>query len=155
MTSQTGQQIITILPNISNSKRYQAMAFGQLIKNSVRNIFLQFFLLFKASGQHLSFDIFSWTLTWTYHKNKLYNISDCWYRDKIIKGSRTSFPTSFCAWYFKKSFLMLYSINWPIFIFLLSLLLEILGNMCIVCCSVCDVINFKIDHTFLSTRFST
>ena len=77
MTSQTGQQIITILLNIPNSKRYQAMTFGQLIKNSVRNIFLQFFLLFKVSGQHLSFDISSWTLTWTYHKNKLYSISDC------------------------------------------------------------------------------
>ena len=41
MTSQTGQQIITIhvLPYISRSKGNQAMKFGQLIKYSVRNIF--------------------------------------------------------------------------------------------------------------------
>ena len=43
MTPQTGQQIIKahILPNISRSKSNQAMEFGQLIKYSVRNIFLQ------------------------------------------------------------------------------------------------------------------
>ena len=43
MTPQTGQQIIKghILPNISRSKGNQAMEFGQLIKYSVRNIFLQ------------------------------------------------------------------------------------------------------------------
>ena len=43
MTSKTGQQAITIhmLPNISRSKGNQAMEFGQLIKYSVRNIFLQ------------------------------------------------------------------------------------------------------------------
>ena len=42
MTSQTGQQIITIhiLPKISTSKDNQAMKFGKLIKYSVRNIFL-------------------------------------------------------------------------------------------------------------------
>ena len=43
MTSQTGQQIITIhaLPNISRSKGNQAMKFGQLIKYSMINIFLR------------------------------------------------------------------------------------------------------------------
>ena len=42
MTSQPGKQIITmhILPNDSRSKDNQAMKFGQLIKYSVRNIFL-------------------------------------------------------------------------------------------------------------------
>ena len=42
-TSRTGQQIITIhiLPNISRSNDNHAMKFGQLIKYSVRNIFLQ------------------------------------------------------------------------------------------------------------------
>ena len=80
MTSQAGQQTIAIriLPNISRSKGNQAMKFGQLIKYSTRNIFLEnhaekelgrqvqgiswFFkkVLFKveASGQHLSFKIF-------------------------------------------------------------------------------------------------
>ena len=43
MTSQTGQQVITIhiLTNISRSKDNQTIKFGQLIKYSVKNIFLQ------------------------------------------------------------------------------------------------------------------
>ena len=43
MTSQTGQQIITIhiLPNISRSKSNQAIKFGQLIEYNVRYSFLQ------------------------------------------------------------------------------------------------------------------
>ena len=43
MTSQTGQQIITIhiLPNISRSKENQVMKFGQLAKYDKRNIFLE------------------------------------------------------------------------------------------------------------------
>ena len=81
MTSQTGQQIITIhiLPNNSTSKGNQTVKFGQLIEYSVSNIFLQkqcrkggketssrpLFSFFKnslykvkASGQHLSFNKF-------------------------------------------------------------------------------------------------
>ena len=43
MTSQTGQQIITIhiLPNISRSKDNQAMKFGQLIDYNMENTFLE------------------------------------------------------------------------------------------------------------------
>ena len=43
MTSQNGQQIITIhiLPNTSRDKGNQAMKFGQLIEYNVRNFFLQ------------------------------------------------------------------------------------------------------------------
>ena len=43
MTSQPGQQIITIdtLPNISQSKGKQAIKFGQLIECNKRNVFLQ------------------------------------------------------------------------------------------------------------------
>ena len=43
MTSQIGQQIITIhiLPNISRSKDNQEMKFVQLIECNVRNIFLR------------------------------------------------------------------------------------------------------------------
>ena len=42
MTSQTGQQIITIhiLPNISTSKGNQGIKCGQLIKYKVRYIFV-------------------------------------------------------------------------------------------------------------------
>ena len=43
MTSQIGQQIITIhiLPNISRSKGNQKMTFGQLIEYNLRNIVLE------------------------------------------------------------------------------------------------------------------
>ena len=43
MTSQTGQQIITIhiLLNISKSKSNKTMKFGQLILYNMRNIFLE------------------------------------------------------------------------------------------------------------------
>ena len=43
MTSQTGQQIITvhILPNISRSKGNQTMKFGQSVEYNMRNIFLE------------------------------------------------------------------------------------------------------------------
>ena len=43
----------------------------------------------------------------------------------------TSLPASFSAWYLKKN-ILLYCNNWPIFIVCLSLLREILGNVCIV-----------------------
>ena len=45
MTSQTGQQVITIyiLFNISRSKGNQAMKFGPLISSNMRNIFLEIF----------------------------------------------------------------------------------------------------------------
>ena len=77
MTSHTEQQIITIkiLHNISRSKDNQAMKFGQLIKkvvsrnqaeNEVAKLVSGLFLFLKkslckvkASGQHLSFNIFS------------------------------------------------------------------------------------------------
>ena len=80
MASQTRTQIITIyiLPNISRRKGNQTMTFGQLIEYNMRNGFLQNhvetetgrllpepFSFFKkalyevkASGQHLSFNIF-------------------------------------------------------------------------------------------------
>ena len=43
MTSQTGQQVISIhvLPNFSSTKGNQATKFGQLIKFTVRDIFLK------------------------------------------------------------------------------------------------------------------
>ena len=41
MTSQTEQQIITIMPNISRSKGHQTMKFGQLTGSNTRKIFLE------------------------------------------------------------------------------------------------------------------
>ena len=48
--------------------------------------------------------------------------------------------------FLRKIFLMLYSINWPNLIVRLPLLLEILGNMCIVivCFPVYNIINCEI-----------
>ena len=56
----------------------------------------------------------------------------------------------------KKIFLTRYFDNWLNFIAWLSFLLEILGNMCIViiCCSVCEVINFEVNLSFLIKLFS-
>ena len=49
--------------------------------------------------------------------------------------------------FWRKSFVTLYSINWPNFIVRLTLLLGILGNMyiIIVCFPGCDVIDFEIN----------
>ena len=46
---------------------------------------------------------------------------------------------------------MLYSINWPNFIACLTLLLHVSHNMhiVIICCPVCDIINFEINFSFL------
>ena len=64
-------------------------------------------------------------------------------------------PTHFIYNFSRKIFLTLQSINWPIFIACLPLLLEILGNMniVIICCPVCDVINFAINPRFLIKPF--
>ena len=52
-------------------------------------------------------------------------------------------------------FLMLYSVNWPHFVAWLSLLLEMLGKLCIaiVCFPGCDVIRFEINLIFLIKSF--
>ena len=53
--------------------------------------------------------------------------------------------------FWRKIFLLLYSINWPNVIVWLLLLCEIFGNMCIafVCKQSCDVMNFEINLIFL------
>ena len=55
MTSQAGQQIITIhiFPNISRSKDSQTKKFGQLIEHNMRNIFLE--KLYTKYGAEASF----------------------------------------------------------------------------------------------------
>ena len=73
----------------------------------------------------------------------------------FIKGSWTGFLTTFCVWFFKKNISHVTFFNWPNFFTWLSLLLEILGYMCIViiCCPVCDVIYFQINLSFLIKPF--
>ena len=95
-----GERSHHLLPNVWRSNGNQSVKFGRLIKDSLRNIFqkscrqcgretssrpLCFLkrLFVKAIGQHLSFNIFWLTSTWTYSKNKFYNISDCWSRETL------------------------------------------------------------------------
>ena len=76
---------------------------------------------------------------------------------KIKKGlefvSLPHFPHNF----WRKIFLLLYSINWPNFIVWLHLLCEILGNMCIeiVCKPGCDVMNFEVVNLSNQAFFRT
>ena len=53
--------------------------------------------------------------------------------------------------FWKKKVLTLYSIKWPIFVVWLSLLFEILDNMCIlvIWCAFNGIINFEIKHSIL------
>ena len=60
--------------------------------------------------------------------------------------------------FWRKIFILLYSINWPRFIAWLLLLCEILGNMCIAIIFKpgCDVMNFEINLIFpIKPFFST
>ena len=68
----------------------------------------------------------------------------------FIKGSGTSFSTTFCVWFFKENIS-----HGPNFIVWLPFLLEILSNMCIwtICCPVCDAIKFEIYHSSLIKLF--
>ena len=59
--------------------------------------------------------------------------------DFLKKGLGLASPPHCVYDFARKIFLMIYSINWQTFIVWLPLLLEILGNLCIViiCCPVC------------------
>ena len=147
MMSHTRLQIITIhiLANIASSKGNKIMKFGQLINHSVINTLLQKSCI--KWGKETS----SRPLV-----NKLHNISDCWFRDIpninfLQNGVWLASPPHFSLGFLRKTFPMLYSISLPNFIVCLCLLLEILGNMCIVivCCSAYDVINFETNNSFL------
>ena len=95
-----------------------------------------------------------------YNINKLCKTLDYWSRamlnfDFLEKSLGLVSPPHFEYDFSRKIFLILYSINWPNFTVLLSLLLEILGNMCIaiVCFPGCDVMNFEIILIFLIKPF--
>ena len=155
---------IHILPNISRNKGNQTMKFGQLIGYNMKNIFLEKSLI-KCGKRPLSKDPLSpdpflknqnWAYLWInslkfytfsfncmpswglakYIETKLQNT--CFYLMLFFlkkKRSGTNLPASFSAWFSRKIFLLLHSINSTNFIAWMPLLLEILGNMCIV--SVC------------------
>ena len=73
----------------------------------------------------------------------------------FVKGLELASPPHFVYDFSRELFLMLCSITWSNFVAWWPLLLEILSNMCIViiCCPVCDVINFEIKHSFLIKTF--
>ena len=74
---------------------------------------------------------------------------------KIRRALELVFPGHFPHNFWRKTFLLLYSINWPSFIVWLPLLCEILGNMCIaiVCKPGCDIMNFEVNLIFLIKPF--
>ena len=165
--------------NISRIKGNQTTKFGQLIeynkgstlfKNHAENeagklvprcfLFFKKALLGKSKWSAAWFHYISIALKLVYNKNKLLKTLHYWSRDVLNfdfldKGLGIVFSPHFVYDFSIKMFLMLYSINWPNFIFWLSLLLEILGNLCVA--SVyqpgCDVINFKINLIFLIKPF--
>ena len=75
--------------------------------------------------------------------------------DFLEKDLGIASPPHFVYDFSKKIFFMLYFTNWPNFIASLSLLLDILINMCIAiaCFPGCDVRNFEIKLIFLIKPF--
>ena len=158
MTSQPGQQIIAIqfLPIILRCKSNQTMKLSQLIEHTKINIFLYklcrkwrretssrpFFKICLIWGKNkwsaAYFQCISIALNLGYNK-KLHKALDYWFRDMLNFNFWEKSPRLVCPPHFVDNFsrkmLLLYSINWPNFIVWLPLLLEILGNMCII--SVC------------------
>ena len=104
----------------------------------------------KAKGQH---NIFWWLSTWRYNKTNWITVllikryAQFWYFRKDFGNPS---PSHLAYDFSRKMFLTLYSINWWNFIIWLSLLLEMLDNMCIaiVCFPGCDAINFEITVSF-------
>ena len=74
---------------------------------------------------------------------------------KIKRGLELVFLPHFLHNFWRKIFLLLYSINWPNFIVWLPLSCEILGNMriAIACKPSCDVLNFEVSLIFLIKPF--
>ena len=112
----------------------------------------------KASAQHLSINKFRYGSTWTFNKNFFYYfrlLIQKYDQFRFCESVSDPYPPHFVYYFSIKIFLVLYSVNWPNFIVWLPLLLEILGNICIViiCCPVCDVIKVEINHSFLTKPF--
>ena len=109
----------------------------QLFKNDEKRFSFHFVLeiftfLWKASGQHLVFDILV-DLNSKYNKNKLYDKSVCWFR-------YAQFWVFIWDWVwdhilcmiFQEKYFSCYILSTDQIWFWLPLLLEILANMCIV-----------------------
>ena len=150
------------------------MKFGQLIEHNVRNVFLQkscrkwvwetslgLLSVFKkalykvkASCCHLSFHIFWQISTWVYTKVNFITLQtvdpEIYWISLLVSLQRyteTSFPATFCVWFLKKNVshvLLNDQISLPDCLYFL---------IALTCCPVCDVINFKINLSFLIKSF--
>ena len=171
-----------ISPNISRSNFNQTMKFGQLIKYNIKTSFLK--NRTQNVVEKLAPDPFLKIRNWAYFWiNSLNFYAVCFYcksksgncRDILKPKCRplaltsckaflidkerpgTSLPASFSPLFFKEQYFSCYvQVNWPNFIFWLPLLLEILGNMCIVTnyFSVHEVTNFEMNLSSLNKLFS-
>ena len=143
MTLQSGKQTfaIHILPCISRSKDNQTVKYGQLIEYNMKRIFLEnqtqniveklvpnpflknqnWAYLWINSLKFYRVNLY-WVPSWglsKYYETKLqttyfYFFESFFKKQKEVWG--TSLSASFCAWFLKKSFLLLYSIDCSNFI---------------------------------------
>ena len=177
MTSQTGIPTITIqiLSNFSWGKSSQTKKFILLIEYKMRKIFLE-----KSSPNSFCNNQ-NWACRWINilkcYKFCCYDMSKSSSKCPSVQVLTTCFYLTWCFFFFKKKekgglglaslshflhdfwrkiFFTLYAIRWLNLIAWLPLLLEILGNMCIIitCFPVCDVIKFEITFSFLIKPFS-
>ena len=128
MTSQAELQTIAklILLIISRSKGNQTMKLGQLIELNMKHIFLE--KSYTKCGEETNPFLTNQSLAyfWT-NSLKFYRV--CFYC--MLNWQLVSL-SHFVHDFWRKPFILLYSINWPNFIVWLLLLREILWNMCIV-----------------------
>ena len=172
MTSRTGQQIITIHIsfNIARTKNSKTMKFGQIEEYNTKNIFLGKSYT-KCEGEATSRPFYekSKNQHWAYSGSTIWNVINlfllyvqvevyrnilklrCWplaftlYKAFLKKRSLELVSLlHFLHAFWEKAFLTLYSIDWPSFIVWLSLLLEILGSMCIVIILLSSLLRNKI-----------
>ena len=169
----TGMLTITIgiLSNFS-WKSSQTMKFILLIEYKMKNIFLE------KSSPNSFYKNQNWAYRWINilkcYKLCCYDMSKSSSKCPSVQVLTTCFYLTWSFFFKKKGglglvslshflhdfwrkiFLTLYAIKWLNLIAWLPLLLEILGNMCIIitCFPVCDVIKFEITFSFLIKPFS-
>ena len=114
------------MPNILRSKGNLTMKFCQLIDYNIRIIFIEKW--YTKCGGETNIELLK----------------------KTKRGLELVSLPHFLHNFWRKMFLLIYSINWPGFIVWLSLLREKLGNMCNYNC---NVMNFEMNLIFLIKSF--
>ena len=134
MTPHAGQQIVAIYISQEVNAIRQS-SFFQLLGNDLRNMFLQ--KSWRKWGQETSSRTsFVFIYFGRPYFRRLISISDCWFRDILfwlfIKSLGTRFSTKFPVWFFKKNIFHAIFYLMTNVLFWRPLLLQILGNICIV-----------------------